>query len=289
LDYAILSCSDNQQDILDIYEKIEIISNLFTQCLSNKIFYNLFMTNSSLLTKLNNLISSNFKSEMNSKELITILIKINENILKEFGNQVTPVFTQENQAFMFNLNNFDDDNNQNSNDFNKSTEKFDLQTYMESIIDTIAESTNNITHDFVFGFKNNKFLINTTFDRPKSILGGKILVELEYVKSIVDILINAMAKGLFVDKLNNIFLKIIKNNFFIKAIEYFYSHEFNNSYQKLFEQLIILITNKYSPKNLLEYVFSTEDNNASTASSCNFLNSVISHCNSQENLKFTFK
>jgi len=48
---------------------------------------------------------------------------------------------------------------------------------------------------------------------------------------------------------------IIDLNPFDLLINYFFEFEFNNVYQKLFEEIIVLLINKHTPKDLLECFF----------------------------------
>jgi hypothetical protein len=48
---------------------------------------------------------------------------------------------------------------------------------------------------------------------------------------------------------------IIETALFKAAIEYFFEFDLNNLYQKLFEQLITLLSNKFTCKLLIDHIF----------------------------------
>jgi len=258
-------------------EKVDNISDLLLECLTNRKFYYIFISNVKLLEKLHRSVVRNLDQSI-SKDLIKILAKINENILKDFGNAVTPVFAHDNNDNMFNFNNIeanmniDDDSSLNYN--TKSSNGFNIKNHLDAIFDILSESSLQIIADFTR--TDNDSVITTTYDQKKRILGAKKLAEFEYLKTIIDILINGYASNLFIDKLNESVEKIIKTDLFKVAIENFIEFEFNNVYQKYFEQLMILTVNKYTPEELIKHVFVD----------CNFLNLLITNC--ENNLKFKF-
>lgn len=80
----------------------------------------------------------------------------------------------------------------------------------------------------------------------------------EYFKNILDILINSIALS-YNPRLDQYIEKIIELNIFDLLMKYFIEFEFNNIYQKLFEDIIVLLTNKYTPELLLKSFFIDND------------------------------
>jgi hypothetical protein len=87
------------------------------------------------------------------------------------------------------------------------------------------------------------------------------LLAVEYIKNILDILINSIALS-FNENDNDsnsrlaIYVDSIKRlNPFDLIIKYFFEFEFNNIYQKLFEDIIALLINKHTPEKLLKSFF----------------------------------
>lgn len=76
-------------------------------------------------------------------------------------------------------------------------------------------------------------------------------MEVEYFKNILEILINSIALS-YNPRLDVYIDKIVELNIFDILLKYFIEFEFNNIYQKLFEDIFVLLTNKYTPERLLK-------------------------------------
>lgn len=90
-------------------------------------------------------------------------------------------------------------------------------------------------------------------------------------------MINGFANNLFSNKLESNLDKILETGVFKETINNFFEFEFNNQFQKYFDQLIIIISNKHSHPKLVNHVFVE----------CNLINITIDVC--QNSLKFSFK
>jgi hypothetical protein len=80
----------------------------------------------------------------------------------------------------------------------------------------------------------------------------------EYFKNILDILINSFALS-YNSRLDTYIEKIVELNPFELLINYFEEFEFNNIYQRLFEDIIILLLNKQVPEKLMKCFFIDND------------------------------
>jgi hypothetical protein len=76
----------------------------------------------------------------------------------------------------------------------------------------------------------------------------------EYIKNILDITINSYALS-YNTRISQHIEKIIGLNPFILLLNHFFEFEFNSAYQKLFEQIIILISNVHTPISLIDLLF----------------------------------
>jgi hypothetical protein len=103
------------------------------------------------------------------------------------------------------------------------------------------------------------------------------LAEFEYIKTIFEVIINGYASNILADKLDLNVKMLLKTDMFRVAIKYLLDFDMNNIYQKLFEQMILVITNKYSSKIIIDHLFVELD----------ILSQLIDKC--QNNLRFTFK
>jgi hypothetical protein len=68
-------------------------------------------------------------------------------------------------------------------------------------------------------------------------------------------LINSYALSYNNTRLDLYLDEVLKFNPFALLIKYFIEFEFNNIYQRLFEDIILLLTNKHTPEKLLESFF----------------------------------
>ena len=81
------------------------------------------------------------------------------------------------------------------------------------------------------------------------------LLIVEYIRNFLDININSFSiDSSNLKTLDNI-NKIIQLNPFNLLLEHFFEFELNNVFQKLFEHLIILLTNNHTPVNLVIFIF----------------------------------
>ena len=81
---------------------------------------------------------------------------------------------------------------------------------------------------------------------------------MEYFKNILDILINSFALS-YNSRLDTYIDRIVELNPFEFLIKYFEEFEFNNIYQRLFEDIIILLLNKHVPEKLMKSFFIDND------------------------------
>ena len=84
------------------------------------------------------------------------------------------------------------------------------------------------------------------------------LLSVEYFKNILDITINSFALS-YNSRVQLYLQKIISLNPFEKLISYFFEFEFNNVYQKLFEDIVVLLINKHTPEELIKSFFVDND------------------------------
>ena len=109
--------------------KFECLSSLLISCLDKKEFFNLFMNENSLVELLYSSINKCDGKKL--RNLINILIKINENILSNFDKPVTPNLIPENPMDLLNMiknygldNNTEEENQQPSNNEENLKTKF---------------------------------------------------------------------------------------------------------------------------------------------------------------------
>src|SRR5689334_19334244 len=131
----------------------------------------------------------------------------------------------------------------------KPLENFEIREF-PYILNIIAQDVDLIVRVYVSEDGNySPFKLHMTFDKTMKVLGTRRLLEFEQIKNIFEILSFSLNHKIF-ENLNTdldekqtetykIFEyfseQLMENNFFSKAVEDFFTYEWNNSYQKLFE------------------------------------------------------
>jgi hypothetical protein len=138
-----------------------------------------------------------------------------------------------------------------------------------NLIETLYNGLEFLVKDYIEE-DNTSWMVNmhTTYDKTIRPLGVRKLLEMEYIKTIFEILLlstnnkisdndeegqkenNPLRNEIY----NNFIAKLMETNFFKKSLENFYTYEWNNSYQKLFEELMIIIISS-NTDYLIDHVF----------------------------------
>jgi hypothetical protein len=152
-------------DIDTIYD----ISEIFIESLRDRKFYHIFKTNPHLFEKLYSIVEVRIKDPDLVRELMKILIKINENILKDFGNTVTPLFEKQsfNTEDIFGLNssvNIDEE-------ICKIDNLVEAKNNLEKIFAILSKSAFIVILDYVTPAEVE--FMETTFGTKTAILGTK--------------------------------------------------------------------------------------------------------------------
>ena len=210
-------------------EDDEIVSNitdLFIDILSIRKTYVLFMSNKDFVSLVFEFVLQNINNS-SFKHLIRILIKINENILQDYDNYKYPNkvkeesdwdYTQPYEQVIVNL---ISGVASEANEFLKeNSTKEDLLFHLETVFPTLITSTECILLNFNENEGNSTKEIETTFGTKMKALGEKKLLEMEYIKTIFQILNVLYSDELFANKFNSdlIINKVIDSGFFIKSI-----------------------------------------------------------------------
>ena len=246
----------------DEEDKYECICSTLESTFYNKGFFIEFMK----VPKLLELIYSILENTKNdSKKLIAILrllINIHENILKNEEDRCTISLAPENPMdflSMFNgTYNLDEGNQKDSDpDLQKTVDVLILK-----LISFIEKSNLNFMNDLddYISKENNEFM--STYQVSQKKLGMKKLTQVEFFRTIIDVLINTYAK-FDVDQIRNSVINIFniaqEKKIFWKLHNIFFDFPFCNLYQSLYLQIIDIILNDNSPKELIEYTFKEKE------------------------------
>ena len=254
-------CNDND-------DKCETISNIFKSSLASKPFFNYIMSDDTFLILLFSIPLKYTEQPWNLQYVLKLLIEINENCLKMFPKRVTPTLTVE--TFDFSSYNLDmkyaleEDRAMSI----KEKEENDLNTNLEYLFNSLKKSD----FEFLSGldyYDDSTF--DSTYQKPQKKLGIARLTQVEYFRSILDILVNANSLNVLQNEINDIIKLANEKKIFWNLIEMFYAYEFNNMYQTIFRQIITIILNENSPELLVKSFFIDNGNKQ-------FIPHVVNHC-----------
>ena len=247
-------------------EKYFCICETLIDCLSNQNFFNSLMLNQKLVDLLFSIIYKNLDNERNLKCLLNLMIKINEKILNCFDKIITPNLNLENDLFV----SYDT----NENNYNEKLLTSILTFLFKSIIESnlmFLEDLHQITNTE----------IETTYQKNQKKLGMKKLILVEFLRSIIDILVNTYSKNLLTNEICKIIKLMDENRIFWTLHNLFFEYEFNNIYQTLYLQLMEIILNKNSPEDLVNSAFIDKSNEKN-----NLIPKLIEH--TINNVKFEY-
>jgi len=238
--------------------QFECISSLLISCLDKKEFFNLFMSENSLLELLYSSISKCEGKKL--RNLINILIKINENILSNFDKPVTPNLVPENPMDLLNMiKNYGLENSNEEENQAPLNNEENLKSYLSFLFNVLKENSFSFLNDL------NEFeedsQMETTYQRKQKKLGLKKLSQIEFFRSIIDICVNSYAKKYFPENVEEIIKLADEKNVFWILNEIFLNFEFNNIFQTYYQQLFTIILNQESPEILINSVFENTKEN----------------------------
>ena len=256
----------------DEKDKYECICEVFCSTLTKRSFYALFISNNEIVELLFSLLE---KSIVNSKKLISIikiLIKVNENVLENFSTHCTknliPSINTFNYEFSFPV-------NKNQNSFSAQTsyeESINNETldflHEEQITDEEMEEINNkVLLSLLNTLKKNKLKVledlgeynqdnkefKTTYLRNQKKIGMKKLVQIEFLRTILDIFVNAFNVNANRGQIIELIDMMKNKNIFYICHKLFFNFPDSNIYQIFYDQIFDIALNISSPKNLVEY------------------------------------
>lgn len=207
-------------------EVVTNVSDLLIDLFSIRKMYTTIITNKKLFELIYDFIADNMKND-SFKYLIRVLIKVNENILKDFGSAiVTPTFVfNETQElffnFTYNINNLINNPNSINNEITAEEVNINLYQYFQVIFNKLNSITKLIMTDFVYQESLFHPEYETTFGHINvKMLGLRRVLEIEYIRSIFEILINLYSNKTFTEAfdLNIIIDNIIETSFFKSAL-----------------------------------------------------------------------
>ena len=262
-------------------DKYECICDVLASTLNNKGFYISFMNQP---TSVNSLFSLLEKLDENPKKIICImnlLIKVNENILKNLSNHCTKNLVQENPLDFMNLFNYDaayplDEKPINSEEMEETNKRVLLSLF------TILKKTEfKFLEDLgTYTKENEEFL--TTYNQKQKKIGMKKLSQIEFLRTILDIFVNSYNSQFHEKEIEELILILKNKNVFSNCHKLFFDFPFSNIYQSFYSEIVDIVINQSSPKCLIDYFFKYSDEKGEKNLATDLLEDFIN------NMKFKF-
>ena len=185
-----------------------------------------------------------FKCKESNKynSIIKLLTKLNENIIQNFSVNYTT-----------------SNNNENNNEMKGGEASLscpdDNSEVLKKYLLTLFEVLEKSKFKFFENFRNDKDSVGefmSTYLEKQKKIGEKRILQIEYIKTVIDILVNANAAKYHDNKLEAIVNEANEQKIFWNSHELFFDFPFSNIYQIYYSQLMNIICNENSPKCLVE-------------------------------------
>jgi len=284
-----LNLDDNKMNLLEIIfkelndtnekQKYECICDSLSTIMNNKIFFDLFMKKPYLLEMLYNILINSNNNPKKLCSLIQLLTKINDNILQHFDTRYTPNLDENNDLMPMQF--------ETCNSINRSlscpedSNKENLKNYLLAFFDILEKSLFSFLDDLGnCAQEENAEFISTYLEAQKKI-GIKKIIQTEYIRTILDIFVNAYITGFHKRKIEELINIANDQNIFWNLHNLFFLFPFSNIYQIYYNQIMDIVLNEHSPNYLIDYFITEKIENQ------NLINIYIDII--LNNIKFIFK
>ena len=240
-------------------DKIECICNVLASTLNNKGFYISFMNETVLVDLLLSLLE---KSVDNPKKLVCILnllIKVNENVLKNLSKHCTKNLVQENPLEFMSILNYDSSNYPlDEKPINQEDMEEINKNVLLSLFTTLKKTEFKFFEDLgTYTQENEEFL--TTYLQKQKKIGMKKLAQIEFLRTILDIFVNSYNSQFHEKEIEELILMLKNKNVFYNCHKLFFDFPFSNIYQSFYCEIVDIVINQSSPECLIEYFFKYSD------------------------------
>ena len=246
------------------------------------------------LEYLYNILSNAKNNHKKSSYIFGLLIKINENILKLFDSRCTPIVEEENEEstndIMSMYNSYNYMGYYNTGSFGASNRYSQMpednrSSILEKILKNLFDILEKNKLEFLDDFGTcdpelNKDFITTYLEKQRKI-GIKKITEVEYLRTLFDIFINACYAEYYSDKVEILINLAEEKNIYWNLHNLFFLFPFSNIYQIYYTQIIDIIININSPKCLIDFFFYEKTNKKNLVDI--YIEKILS------NTKFEFK
>ena len=282
IEYIIKQISKNDSN----EETVELICQLLINSIiyNNKKKFALFIESPLIETikdQIKKLYENKENNETKIKNVIELVTKMNNNILINLENRITPNLNFDAvKVEIINIIKINDRNNYqyyNIND-SKTTPEIVFNAY-KSHLQKYCMSLNEICLTII-----NDIITNNTNNKDNKKFGLNNIYKFEFLCSVIDLYVNNLQYDVDIrvftnEKIND----LIKTNIFPEIINYFFKYKNNNFYVNIFTQIIQIITNEKSPKELIYNILLIDEKNEGK----NLINMIVNDI--INNLKYIFE
>ena len=248
-------------------KKIYFICNTISKSIANKSFFNFFMKNINLVKMLFDIIDCDKKNGNGdkNKSILQLFTKINENILKNFEKKFTPDIYQDNQIDYTHILG-DDANNIIDEDQNYIAKiEYSIKDILKILFDILKNNElyflNDLYDDNINDNNKNNNIdeFMATYERKQKKMGIKKLLQIEYLRSLLDLLVNSYVFNYHKKEIKELIDILNKKKLFYSLHQIFFNFPFCNIFQIYYCQIIDIITNIYTPDYIVENFLKTEN------------------------------
>ena len=270
----------NQLEKTTKKEKYDCICDTLISVINNKSFFTIFMKQVNLVKSLLNILDNSLEDVNKTNAVMNLLIKINENILKNFEEHYTPSLTQENPLEFMNM--FSYDVNYPLDDKTPSAEE--MNEILKALLQTLFSSLKTSQFKFLDDLcdysseKNKEFM--TTYHQMQKRIGVKKLIQVEYFRTLLDIFVNSYALNFYKSDIEELIKIASEKKIFNNLHKLFFDFPFCNIYQTFYNQIMDIVLTNVTPQCLTEPVFKNVKDEKNLIDI--YLDDVLN------NLKFTF-
>ena len=237
------------------------------------------MMKQELLEKIYKIIFNCKNNDNKYNAILKLLTKINECILQHFPVHYTDNNTNENNNDLMQYNYDALERSVSSPDYIEL-----LKKYLLVLFEILEKDEFNIFEDFgnieKKADENDEFL-STYMEKQKKI-GMKKTTQVEYLKTIVDILVNAYASKYHENKIDQLIKIASKKNIFWNLHDLFINFPFSNIFQIYYNQIMKIVLNENTPDCIIQAFF-IEENDKKRNIIDFYIDKVLS------DMKFNFK
>ena len=232
-------------------EKYDCICDTLSGTFNNKSFLYLVMQNTKLVDLLFSCLFGSIQNQRKLRAIFGLLIKLNDNLIKSFERTYTPSLTQENPLDFMSLVNYEIS-------YPLEEKNLSKEEIAEMLINTLGAMFKSLKEsEFIFfnGMDEEEGEFEATYQQKQKKIGLKKIAMVEYLRSVLDILVNAYVSNILKEDVLTIFNLLSEKRVFWKLHQLFFNYQFSNIFQSIYMQIFDIVNCLYAPKELIQAFF----------------------------------